>query len=137
MDKLGCVARVTIILGLQGFACSGSGSAGSAQSEGEAVTPEARAAAQTLYQERCAQCHGATGRGDGPKAAELEAKPRDFSDVTWHLAVSDRHIDRAIREGGVGVGKSRAMEANPELAKQPVLLAALRQYVRELARRPE
>ena len=33
----------------------------------------------TIYRERCAVCHGADGRGDGPAAALLEPRPRDFT----------------------------------------------------------
>jgi mono/diheme cytochrome c family protein len=31
-----------------------------------------------LFQKHCVDCHGATGRGNGPFAAELETKPRNF-----------------------------------------------------------
>jgi mono/diheme cytochrome c family protein len=32
-----------------------------------------------LYQQRCAACHGKTGRGDGAFAGVLDPRPRDFS----------------------------------------------------------
>lgn len=32
-----------------------------------------------LYLDRCADCHGKKGRGDGPGAADLECHPPDFS----------------------------------------------------------
>ncbi len=32
-----------------------------------------------IYRERCAVCHGADGRGDGPAAGLLEPRPRDFT----------------------------------------------------------
>jgi mono/diheme cytochrome c family protein len=32
-----------------------------------------------LYQQRCAGCHGKTGHGDGPNAALLDPRPRDFT----------------------------------------------------------
>src|ERR1043166_2703262 len=32
-----------------------------------------------LYQQRCAGCHGKTGRGDGPFAGFLDPRPRDFT----------------------------------------------------------
>lgn len=104
----------------------------SAAKEQAAPTPEAVAQAQALYETRCARCHGATGRGDGPEAAGLNPKPRNFQDVTWQLAVSDRHLEQAIREGGPSVGKSVVMQANPDLAGQPELVAALRQHLRTL-----
>ena len=44
------------------------------------VAPLADAA--TLYQSRCATCHGETGRGDGPAAAALDPKPTNFRDAS-------------------------------------------------------
>src|SRR6186997_48140 len=32
-----------------------------------------------LYEQRCAVCHGKTGRGDGPFAGLLDPRPRDFT----------------------------------------------------------
>jgi len=32
-----------------------------------------------IYAKNCADCHGAAGKGDGPKGADLEPKPRDLS----------------------------------------------------------
>ena len=34
---------------------------------------------KTLYAQYCKSCHGAKGKGDGPKAAQLEKKCGDFS----------------------------------------------------------
>ena len=38
------------------------------------------AGADVLYQQNCAQCHGANGFGDGVMAAQLEPKPINFHD---------------------------------------------------------
>ena len=38
------------------------------------------AIAPALYASRCASCHGADGRGDGPAAAALDPKPSNFRD---------------------------------------------------------
>lgn len=44
---------------------------------------------------QCAKCHGPTGKGDGPSAAELKddsglaIKPRDFSDASQFVGASD------------------------------------------------
>ncbi len=48
-------------------------------------------AAATLYQARCAACHGASGRGDGPAAKGLQPPPTDFHD-------RDRLSRRTIHE---------------------------------------
>lgn len=42
--------------------------------------PDLQQAAR-LYQQQCAACHGAEGRGDGPAAAGLEPPPTDFHDT--------------------------------------------------------
>ena len=115
-----------LYLGYMSAACSG------ASSEPQAVTPEAMAQAEDLYKNRCARCHGPTGRGDGPEAAGLTPKPRNFRSAAWQLAVSDKHLEQAIREGGPAVGKSALMRPNPDLAGQPELVAALRQHLRKL-----
>lgn len=38
------------------------------------------AAGQKIYSQRCAACHGATGHGDGPDAANLGITPANLSD---------------------------------------------------------
>ena len=40
---------------------------------------EAVARGKALYLDRCVDCHGKKGRGDGPGAADLESHPPDFS----------------------------------------------------------
>lgn len=41
------------------------------------------AVGQTLYQQNCAACHGDSGQGDGPTAAELAAAPPSFADPAF------------------------------------------------------
>lgn len=100
------------------------------------LSPEAKAEAAGLFRERCAKCHGPLGKGDGPDAHTLIPRPRNFSDPTWQLAVSDKHIDKIIQYGGASVGKSKQMPANPDLVNRPELLVALRQHVRILSEMP-
>jgi mono/diheme cytochrome c family protein len=40
---------------------------------------------EALYRSRCAICHGAGGRGDGPAARDLEPRPRDFTAGKYKL----------------------------------------------------
>ena len=42
--------------------------------------PPDLAAARTLYAARCAACHGADGRGDGPAAKGMDPAPTNFHD---------------------------------------------------------
>ena len=34
---------------------------------------------KTLYEKHCKSCHGATGKGNGPKAANLDVSCKDFT----------------------------------------------------------
>jgi hypothetical protein len=53
-----------------------------------------------IYAQRCINCHGNGGRGDGSLAAALPVKPPDFRDTVQRK--SNSQIRRAITEG-VGV----------------------------------
>jgi cytochrome c oxidase cbb3-type subunit 3 len=57
----------------------------------------------TSYLIYCSKCHGQTGRGDGPNAATLKTKPRDFSDCSIMKTIDDNTIFKAIKEGGSAV----------------------------------
>jgi mono/diheme cytochrome c family protein len=67
-----------------------------------------------VFNTRCAPCHGPTGHGDGPAAVNLLPRPRDFHDPSWQRNVTDQDIETIIRRGGVSVGKSVLMPANPD-----------------------
>jgi len=45
-----------------------------------AVTESSLAAGQKIYLKRCLACHGKTGNGDGPDAADLGIDPAKLSD---------------------------------------------------------
>ena len=42
------------------------------------------AIAKSLYGQHCKSCHGKAGEGDGPKAAELDTFPGDFTAEEFH-----------------------------------------------------
>lgn len=88
------------------------------------------AKAKETYQERCAACHGATGRGDGPGAAALNPKPRNYADKAWQAAVTDEQIKKTITMGGAAVGKSPIMPASPDLEQKPEIIDGLVKVVR-------
>ena len=98
----------------------------------EDIPAAATQEADTIWQQRCTTCHGATGKGDGAAAAALNPKPRDFSSATWQASVTDEHIEKVILEGGQAVGLSMLMVANPDLASKPDVIKALRAHVRSL-----
>ncbi len=87
-------------------ACVGLFATGSfAEQKGDA------AAGKEKYNQICATCHGATGKGDGPGAAALEPKPRDLSDGEYVSTLTDEHIFKVIKEGGAAAGLSPMMPA--------------------------
>jgi mono/diheme cytochrome c family protein len=103
---------------------------------GKSVAPEqARVEAAAIWKDRCVNCHGERGMGDGPGALILPVKPRALADSGWQASVTDEHIATVIVDGGQAVGKSPDMAANPDLATRPEVLDALVEHVRSLAPR--
>jgi mono/diheme cytochrome c family protein len=98
--------------------------------KGPTTSPEAQAEAEQIFTSLCVPCHGSVGAGDGPASAGLSPKPRAFSDKTWQSSVDDAHIEKIIKLGGPGVGKSAAMPANPDLGSKDEVVRALREKVR-------
>ena len=96
------------------------------------VSARARAEADVIWADRCANCHGTRGMGDGPGARALPVKPRVLADSTWQHQVTDEHIATVITEGGRAVGLDANMAANPDLKAKPEVLRALVEKVRAL-----
>jgi cytochrome c553 len=86
--------------------------------------------AEQIFSTRCATCHGADGKGNGPASAALNPKPRDYTSEEWQKSVTDEHIKKTIVEGGASVGKSPLMVPNPDLKDQPAVLDGLVHIVR-------
>jgi mono/diheme cytochrome c family protein len=107
-------------------ACQGSPSSSQAQ----AASKNPNDPAETIFTQRCATCHGADGKGNGPGSAALDPKPRNFQDQAWQSSITDEQIEMAIRGGGPAVGKSINMPPNPDLAGKPEVVAALRVKIR-------
>ena len=63
---------------------------------------------KTLYREYCAQCHGFTGKGDGPAASGLEPKPAIHANMPFEKLPME-YLYNVINHGGVAVGKSPNM----------------------------
>lgn len=97
------------------------------------ITPEARAEAEQIFKTRCSVCHGEHGKGDGPGSANLDPKPRNFTDSEWQKSVTDEHIHKIIQYGGAAVGKAPTMPGNPDLISKPAVVAGLREHIRQLA----
>ncbi|MCL4847785.1 MAG: PQQ-binding-like beta-propeller repeat protein [Acidobacteria bacterium] len=65
-----------------------------------AVDAEAIARGARAYQEQCALCHGEGGRGDGPAAAGLSARPADQTSLRYMDGLTDADLAAKIQAGG-------------------------------------
>ncbi|MHB1557506.1 MAG: c-type cytochrome [Isosphaeraceae bacterium] len=100
------------------------------------ITDAARQEAEKVFTSRCVTCHGPNGEGNGPGAAKLEPKPRNYHDAKWQATVSDESIEKTIVYGGAAVGKSPQMVPNPDLGSKPEVVAALREKIRIFGKTP-
>jgi mono/diheme cytochrome c family protein len=75
---------------------------------GDAGQPEARrleaspGSGKGIYITRCAPCHGMDGAGDGPAAAAITPKPRNFRDADFWKARTVAQLHLAVKEGRPG-----------------------------------
>ncbi|MBA3461026.1 MAG: c-type cytochrome [Deltaproteobacteria bacterium] len=87
--------------------------------------------AKAMFRETCAICHGVGGKGDGQMAANLNPKPRDYTDPAWQASVTDEQIKTIIMEGGQAAGKSATMPAmKSQLQGKPEVLDGLVRLIR-------
>ncbi|MHB8381749.1 MAG: c-type cytochrome [Candidatus Binataceae bacterium] len=69
------------------------------------------AAAKQNYDTFCVKCHGPGGKGNGPAAATLSTRPRDFTDCARMAKESDDKLFNVIKNGGGANGLSPDMQA--------------------------
>lgn len=94
-----------------------------AQDQPDLGTDEQRNAGRVLYLDKCAQCHGDEGRGDGIAEEYFRPKPRDFTAGVFKVRTTasgelptDDDLKRIIREGMPYTG----MPAWPNLSEREV-----------------
>ena len=63
------------------------------------ATPENLAAARAIYMDKCANCHGDKGLGDGPEAGMYDPPPASLNDATLMNAMPDGELYWKITEG--------------------------------------
>jgi mono/diheme cytochrome c family protein len=64
-----------------------------------APTPDNLAAAKAIYMDKCANCHGEKGAGDGPEADMYTPAPASFTDVHMMSEMTDGEIFWKMTEG--------------------------------------
>lgn len=79
---------------------------------------------RNTWRNRCAPCHGATGRGDGPQGRML--KVPDLTRAAWQERVSDESLANVILKG------RNKMPQNDDLPAD--LIDGLVQYIRSIKR---
>src|SRR5260370_9120683 len=55
--------------------------------------------ARKLYFDKCAECHGDTGKGDGPQGRTYDPPPKDLTDAAHMNSVSDGELFSKISQG--------------------------------------
>jgi cytochrome c553 len=75
------------------------------------LAAEDLAAAEQNYTSFCLKCHGEDGKGNGPAAATLKTRPRDFTDCARMAKESDEMLFKVIKNGGAPNGFSPDMQA--------------------------
>lgn len=87
---------------------------------------------EDMYRLHCSGCHG-DGTGNGHTASTLAVRPRNLQNAAWQQRVTDAHISRVIREGGVSANLSAAMPAFKEKMTDSQIEQVVR-YVRRLGK---
>ena len=88
-----------------------------------------------LYLTYCSGCHGESGKGDGPAAKALPAKPANHTDGAVMNQLSDKYLFDIITKGGASAKKSPVMPAWGNLKEKQV--REIIEYIRSLASPPK
>ena len=104
MRSISSVARFTLVCG--GCALALFGVLRSVRAAQPAATATPLQAGKAVYEQRCAYCHGTSGRGDGPVAPNLHPRPLDFTPGKFKLRTTgtgslptDDDLARTILDG--------------------------------------
>lgn len=94
-------------------------------------TPDQVARGHELFMANCAECHGETGRGDGPKAAQLNDSPGDLADFAGMAYLDDQAIYVDVNEGIGDVMPPRGMAFGGDWSEEDI--RSVVSFVRTLA----
>jgi high-affinity iron transporter len=78
------------------------------------ATPQQVAEGEGLFAQRCMQCHGALGAGDGAFARALSRLPQEIGSFAWQAARSDEQLAFVVRQGVAGTAMPPAGELTPQ-----------------------
>ena len=90
------------------FVCTAAAAAAitAAVAAGASARLQAQPRGKNVYDAHCVECHGASGRGDGPSAAYLTPRPRDFTSGKYKIrstetgsAPTDDDLIQSVRQG--------------------------------------
>jgi cytochrome c oxidase cbb3-type subunit 3 len=74
------------------------------------TAPATAAEAEKVFKFYCAQCHGLTGKGDGPNVTkDFPVSPRNFTSAEEMNKLSNADLKNVIMDGGPSVSKSPMM----------------------------
>jgi len=66
------------------------------------ASPELVTKGEALFQINCASCHGPKGQGDGPRAAELNPRPRNYRTEKFRYGALGSQLFNTITNGSPG-----------------------------------
>jgi cytochrome c5 len=99
---------------------------GEGEGEGMAEGEISLAVGEGVYLQRCALCHGETGKGDGPAGRALDPQPRDHTNGEYMNTLTDDAIKTQIMDGKGAMPPHKDLLTDNEL--ESVVL-----YVRSLS----
>ena len=100
----------------------------------EAYAAQGTGNAASKYSSLCAACHGPKGKGNGPAAAALNPKPKDFTDCKAMAEFSDETLFKVIKGGGQSAGLAPIMPAWGSSLTDPQIHSMVK-YVRSFCKK--
>ena len=102
-----------------------------------AASAQADSGKELFIKTNCNSCHGMEGKGDGPIAAALDPKPRNYTVGDFKFDANkdgtpggDEDLALVIKNGAQPYGGSAMMMPNPTLSETDVKLLVT--YIRSL-----
>ena len=78
------------------------------------ATPPQLAEGEGIYTQRCMQCHGALGAGDGAFARALSRLPQEIGSFAWQATHNDQQLEAVVRDGIAGTAMPSGRELSPQ-----------------------